>query len=353
MSDAASQAKASETLVRGNHSAISPVRAATRVIVMVLLLTGFSAPWARAAETIQFLAIGDAGSGTQIQKDVAEAMALYAEQNRATAPVNFVLVLGDNFYESGVTSVDDLQWEQKFEKMYDRERLAMPFIATLGNHDWRGNVPDIEIEYTRAHPGTRWQMDGHWFKRHYSVAPSATGGALEADFFMIDTEVWNPRDQHVAQYADKQLGEKQMKWLREELSHSKAVWKFVAGHHPLYSNGQHGHDRDVLALREKLVPLLREFQVDAYLSGHDHDLQRIEIEEAPTLFLISGAAGKLRTKRFDECRPFYAAAPGFLAVQLSPAEMRGAFIDAKGHVLDQWTRPPLSLKQSPADRGQK
>src|ERR1041385_5573101 len=127
MSDAASQGKASETLVRGNHSAISPVRAATRVIVMVLLLSGFSAPRARAAETFQFLAIGDAGSGTQIQKDVAEAMALYAEQ--------------------------------KFEKMYDRERLPMPFIATLGNHDWRGNMPDIEIEYTRAHPETRWQMD--------------------------------------------------------------------------------------------------------------------------------------------------------------------------------------------------
>ena len=45
----------------------------------------------------------------------------------------FVVLLGDNFYEDGVASVDDPQWQTKFEDPY--ANIDLPFYAVLGNHD--------------------------------------------------------------------------------------------------------------------------------------------------------------------------------------------------------------------------
>src|SRR5690606_36106968 len=153
---------------------------------------------------------------------------------------------GDNFYEIGVSGVHDPQWSTKFEQMYDRQRLPMPFISVMGNHDW-GNDPSAQIAYAGAYPSTRWQMDGFWFKRSY---PLDAAEPL-ADFFYIDTNLWN--------YNINRLQDRQMKWLTENLKQSKAKWQIVIGHHPLYSDGDHGRDKDVLALRERLAPLFKEW----------------------------------------------------------------------------------------------
>src|SRR5581483_1530885 len=224
-----------------------------------------------AADSLHFLAVGDTGSGLQQQKQVAEAMAGHAAKCQATNPVSFVLLVGDNFYNNGVTSAEDPQWQDKFERMYDATRLPAPFFAVLGNHDWRNDLPDVEINYARTHPGTRWQMDGHYYKREF---PAVDGGANTpplAAFFLIDTEAWNQTSPHVIKYPDKHLGDKQMAWLEQQLKESRARWKIVVAHHPLYSNGTHGHDKQVLELRARLGPLFKRWKVDAFITGHDHD----------------------------------------------------------------------------------
>src|SRR5688500_17980527 len=65
------------------------------------------------AKPLHFLVFGDWGTGTQQQKDVAEALARYAQAHAAVAPAQFVVSVGDNFYESGVSGVDDPQWRDK------------------------------------------------------------------------------------------------------------------------------------------------------------------------------------------------------------------------------------------------
>lgn len=300
----------------------------SRIFTVFLLLTFL--PGTQAEPSLNFLAMGDSGSGTRMQIDVAEAMAHYAGENQNSQPVSFVLVLGDNFYQKGVSSVRDPQWQQKFEQMYDKSRLPMPFLAVLGNHDGPRNFQDVQIDYARIFPESRWKMDGHWYKRHFLIDP--TDLKTGVDFFFLDSGLWDA--------ADNTMGEKQMAWLTDELKNSTALWKFVATHKPVYSNGHHGRDSDILALRKRLAPLLTQYKVDAYFSGHDHDLQRIQVPEIPTLFLISGAAGKLRPKQFDDWKPFYESSSGFLAVRLSANQMRGEFIDAKGKIIDVWHRPP-------------
>ena len=297
---------------------------------------------AQAADSLHFLVLGDTGNGLEQQKRVAEGLAHYAEQNRATNPVNFVLFVGDNFYEAGVKTVDDPQWQDKFERMYDAKRLPMPFIVTLGNHDWKGELPDVEIDYARAHPETRWQMDAHYFKRELPASGADPKAPPFLDLFIIDTEAWNTHSPHVAKYPDKKLGERQMAWLEQQLKASRARWKIVAAHHPLYSDGGHGHELQIQELRARLGPLFKRWQVDAFLTGHDHDLERIEVPGQPTLFLISGAGSKLRPQSFHDWQPFFASTPGFATLNLSDTQMRGEFLDADGKVLDAWQRPPLS-----------
>ena len=284
--------------------------------------------WAQTLDKpLHFLVLGDWGSGQPQQKEVAEAMARYAQQHAATDPVQWVTLTGDNFYEKGVGGVDDPQWKLKFEDVYDAKRLPMPFIAALGNHDW-GRNPAAQIAYAGAHPGTRWQMDGFYFKRAYGQNPDAP----LAELFYIDTDLWN--------YKINRLAEAQMAWLEDGLKNSKARWQIVVGHHPLYSNGEHGRDKDVLALREMLAPLFKKWGVDAYLCGHDHDLQRNRIAGEPTLYLVSGAGGKLRDKAFEDFGPFYAATAGFAAITITPDTMSGQFVDTGLNSLDRWTISP-------------
>jgi tartrate-resistant acid phosphatase type 5 len=311
------------------------------ILTLALGWTGLVCPL-HAVPSLHFLVIGDTGSGMDQQKQVADAMGAYAELNKASNAVNFIIMAGDNFYGTGVISTDDPQWNDKFEKMYDPKRLSMPFFAVLGNHDWRGDQPDAQVAYPKAHPGTRWQMDGHYYKRQFASDSAETNAPPLADLFFIDTEAWNPADTHVKQYADPHLGDKQMTWLEDELKNSRARWKIVVAHHPLYSNGEHGHDAQVKNLRTRLGPLFKQYGVDAFITGHDHDLQRIQVPGEPTVFLISGAGGKLRPRYWDDWKPFYASMPGFLAIRLTPNAMHGRFLDVHDKPLDVWTGTPLS-----------
>lgn len=81
------------------------------------------------ASSTRFVAFGDAGTGSERQIAVGNAMAEVCEARGC----DFAVELGDNFYVSGVTSVDDAQFQQKFEIPYDK--LKVPVFVTLGNHD--------------------------------------------------------------------------------------------------------------------------------------------------------------------------------------------------------------------------
>ena len=81
---------------------------------------------------MNFLVFGDWGrNGEKDQADVAREMGVVAKKIDA----QFILAVGDNFYEDGVASVDDPQWQSSFEQVYTAESLQVPWYAILGNHD--------------------------------------------------------------------------------------------------------------------------------------------------------------------------------------------------------------------------
>ena len=83
----------------------------------------------RIAKTqLSFVIIGDTGTGTEKQQDLADIML----RARASFPYEFVLMMGDNMY-GGEKPAD---FKNKFEDVY-RPILDqnVKFYASLGNHD--------------------------------------------------------------------------------------------------------------------------------------------------------------------------------------------------------------------------
>lgn len=212
-----------------------------------------------------FAVLGDWGRDTPEQHHVAAAMGRAA----AAARSDFVLAIGDNFYSDGVASVDDPLWQSVFEGVYTHPALQVPWYALLGNHDYRGN-PQAQLDY--AARSKRWRMPA----RYYQVADAALVRA-DADLFAIDTspfvERYRSNDGMIGSNTRSQDTKAQLAWLDHALSQSRAKWKLVTGHHPIRSGGSgHGDQPEIIA---QVLPILNRHGVQAYIAGHDHDLQHI------------------------------------------------------------------------------
>lgn len=236
--------------------------------------------------------------------DVADA--IYRLHQRA--PLDLGLTLGDNFYPRGVKSLDDPHWQNEWHRHYDR--LGIPFYATLGNHDYDGN-PQMQVDYT-AHPGNKsWRMP----HRYYTF----TAGPVR--FFALDTD-----EGTIGFFKTKPWSDTQRDWLAAELAKpTTAPWTIVYGHHPIYSDGHHG---DSTRLRQKLLPLLKLHKVDAYLAGHEHEMQHLEIDGIQ--FFIAGGGGK-DTRRARAIRGTCAAgANGFLELEASKTQLTLRLVGVDG-----------------------
>lgn len=257
---------------------------------------------------VRCLALGDMGTGHPDQHRVAKAMATFAEQNG----LDFILTLGDNFYEDGVTSVDDSQWKTKFEDVYDAPALNVPVYATLGNHDHHGNV-QAQIDYTKTNP--RWRMPDRW----YTFSKPLGGGAV-VDFFALDTDpLHDGSEGHEAQLA----------WLDDALGKSDAAWKIVYGHHPLYSNGAHGSDEPLIA---RLEPILVKHSVDVFMAGHDHHLEMFKPIKGVHYVIAGAGAGPQRAYRakWTDQSHYTATLGGVVAMRISAEQLVIEFVRLDG-----------------------
>jgi len=239
-------------------------------------------------------------SGHLDQRRVADAMYKYhTERTR----FNLGLTVGDNFYPKGVKDTKDPHWKCSWEDFY--ARFEIPFYATLGNHDYMGN-PEAQIEYSKASKTFRMPA------RYYTFA------AGPVRFFALDTDegtlgFWNK----------KPWSDSQRNWLVEQLKkYQDAKWKIVYGHHPIYSYGHHGDGKRLI---QKLLPELKKYGVDVYLSGHEHDIQHLQRDGIH--FFISGGGGKdLRETKKGPQSLFADSKHSFLVLSGDDRSLRVTFI---------------------------
>lgn len=257
---------------------------------------------------ISFIAIGDQGEGGRSQRHVARLM----NEKAAEDSVKFVITLGDNFYQRGVTSASDKQWSDKFEAMYDLPYLAVPFYATLGNHDHKDGNARHQVEYSKKN--TRWVMPHYYYT--FSKKIDADNSV---QFFALDT---NTIKKQTENYIE------QINWLEHELQSSTARWKIVFGHHPVFSYGKHGHQKQMI---DHVRPLLEKHKVDVYISGHDHDRQLLR-PVGGVHYIISGTGSRSRDTQYGENTIFAETNLGYIWCSVSSSQFHVQFIDRHGAI---------------------
>lgn len=253
--------------------------------------------------------IGDFGySGKRSGADAVARAVLAAHRE---SPFDFGLTVGDNFYPRGVASTGDSLWKKEFHDRYDA--LGIRFFAILGNHDYMSN-PQAQVDYTQKPGNKTWQMPHRYYT--FSAGP--------VQFFALDTD-----EGTIGLFGSKPWSDEQLGWLKSQLArHAGAKWKVVYGHHPIYSDGHHG---DTKRLIERLLPVLQEHHVDAYIAGHDHDMQHFERDGIQ--FFIAGGSGQ-ETRKVKRKRAVFArAAHGFMIIEASTDELSLRLIGTGGETV--------------------
>jgi hypothetical protein len=244
-------------------------------------------------DSVRFVVIGDTGTGTHQQLELAQVMLRYHQ----VFPFEFVLMMGDNMY-GGEKAVD---YKQKFENIY-RPLLdqKVKFYAALGNHD-ESNQPFYEY----------FNMEGQEYY-HFKKG--------NVSFYSLNSN-----------YMDK----KQVDWLKEKLATDTTTWKIAYFHHPPYSSGgAHGSDTK---LREIVEPIFVKHGVSVVFAGHEHFYERIKPQKG-IYYFISGSGGKLRQGDVKEGSPLtekaYDRDMSFMLIEINDKQMHFQVISRKGETVD-------------------
>lgn len=273
-------------------------------------------------DALSFVAIGDWGHANAKARAVAAAMGNTA----AKIGSRFVISVGDNFYPHGVSDVNDRQWTETFEQTFSEPSLMTPWNVIAGNHDHHGNAL-AQVEYGRAN--NRWRMPSLYYKRTEQLPDQS-----RADFFYIDTELMRNDNTGRRRPALQYNAQEQLRWLEGELSISRAAWKIVVGHHPVYSGGKHGSTKRLV---EWLTPLFKRYGVQVYLAGHNHNLEHLVVDG--THYLVSGGGAEPNRVSSLDTAEFGSGRLGFLAARLSADSMRIKFVNENGKSLYKATIP--------------
>ncbi|MFQ5629615.1 MAG: metallophosphoesterase, partial [bacterium] len=257
---------------------------------------------------VYFIAIGDQGTGEVGQYKVA----LLMDEKARKDSLHFVLTLGDNIYSDGVKSVHDSQWQKKFIYAYDHANLDVTFYSTLGNHDHHKNRAPFQVEFGKINK--KWYMPAQYYTFAKKIDATHT-----IQFFALDTTPW---------VSNKSARVEQMIWLENELKKSLAIWKIVFGHHPVFSYGEHGHEKNLIA---ELRPLLEEYDVDLYINGHDHDRQFLK-PVGGVHYITSGTGAKSRDAAYGPLTIFAETNLGFTYYRVSASQMHVQFINGEGEI---------------------
>jgi tartrate-resistant acid phosphatase type 5 len=275
--------------------------------------------------SLDFVVIGDWGrDGRSRQSEVARQMG----RSAAAIGSRFVISVGDNFYEDGVTSVADPLWQSSFERMYTAPALMTKWHVVLGNHDYQGNV-DAQLAYSANSP--RWSLPAPYYTRTEKLADGTV-----ADFFYLDTS------RYIREYLDRpkvrvrgQDKQAQIDWLERALACSKAPWKIVIGHHQLYTVT--GQNHDFPEMIGPFKPLLDRYGVAAYINGHEHNFEHIAVDKVH--YITCGAGSATTGVVVPPAGQFASDHHGFMTVRLEAEGLNFGFIDDSGLTLYQHTIP--------------
>ena len=199
-----------------------------------------------AADKVSFLYIGD------VQDSIGGEANRFLREALSRHPGSEFLVCGGDLVDGPRQSC----WDEAFRDI-DSVAQTMPLLAVTGNHDYRKGVIQ-------------------WLERRFPLTFSYFLDSKIADnqvytlnygpvqFFLLDSNRELP---YLLTQRD---------WLKEQLAQSRARWKIVVLHHPLFSIRSRSRN---LIQREVFNGLLETYGVDLVLQAHDHAYARMTAHE--------------------------------------------------------------------------
>jgi tartrate-resistant acid phosphatase type 5 len=303
-----------------------------------------------AGPRLRVLVFGDFGVDSRQQEAVARAM---KEEHRAR-PFDFGILLGDNLYPCGpdleLPGAMDCAFaadgntvvpgyrppeDPRFQELFHAplaglslpDGRPLPIHAALGNHDVGysascfvgGRLPE-QVSRTKAclevaHQGPNWTMPG----RHFVVDTEV------ARFIFFDSNALA-----VDGYAFS--FEEELAFIKEAVAGCGERRCFLASHHMSVTAGTHRPETLNDVYKERVRRIEETGRIDAWLAGHDHDLQHARTAPGYDVF-VSGSAAKTRLEKFGPepapgARLFFGSTVwGFAVLELFPAGWSMRFLD--------------------------
>ena len=180
-----------------------------------------------------------AGDIASCNLDADEATARLLDEIPGT-----VFTAGDNAYEDGSTGDYEGCYGPTWGRHKDRTKPA------AGNHDYQ----------TQGAAG---------YRAYFGAAATNADGKT---WYSYDLGTWHVvvLDSNCRAAGGCDAGSEQGRWLAADLAATKAGCTMAIWHHPRFSSGEHGNDKDVAPFWQALY----DAGADVVVNGHDHDYER-------------------------------------------------------------------------------
>lgn len=299
-----------------------------------------------------------------------------------------VLFLGDNIYPDGLPPEGSERRPEAEEKLIAQietvKNFAGPVYFIPGNHDWEtGGENGLEYirrqeEFLEEHMGrgnTFLPDNGNPGPVPITLVDKTESAAMDYSIglVMMDTQWWfHPHEKPLPDGAETedQAKEQVLKSLREQMLQFEEEEVVFASHHPLYSFGRHGskfplkthlfppvfgsayalyrnihgYPQDISHknysnMKEGILTAASENRSTIFVSGHEHSLEFIPVEEDGKRFLqiVSGSATRSSYVRKKEGPVYTSENLGFAVIRYYPDRSKRVefFIDSGEKIFDR------------------
>lgn len=230
-----------------------------------------------AKDGYSFIYMTDTQAQNDEMFDVSQKTAHAAQKMVPNA--QFVLVNGDLVETSGANN-SEWEYEQWFGTMQD-VWLNYPLVVAQGNHD------------TSSNSNFTWHFNTDNSFNETSAVPTTMGGTVysfvygDALFMVINYE----------DYKKEGYFQALANWMRQQVeAHKDVKWRIASFHKNMFTGSKsHQSDADGRLVRENMLPVFDELDIDLALQGHDHIYEVIGPVNNSTKTLVPGAAEEVET----------------------------------------------------------
>jgi hypothetical protein len=275
--------------------------------------------------TVSFVAIGDSGTGSTAQQQIAARL--------QSDTFDFALHAGDLAYGNGggtggATYQTQDDW---FFAIYKGWLRSRPMFPSIGNHDSRdtnNNGEPYLSAFVLPTNGASTIYPDH-AERYYSFDYGP------AHVVVLDTEL---------AFQDTNRRAEQLAWLADDLNATNKPWKIALFHRSPYSSGgEHGSD---LAVRAAFGPVFEQHGVQLAISAHEHTYERTIPIEGVTYVVTGGGGGPLYPAGTSSFTAASASRYHYLKTSVSECMLTLNAIDVNGVTFDTTT---MNRCEAPGD----